>query len=379
MRTILWLFFSLFSINAFSFNLYQFAHSEKLGIKVLVETKDDKWCSNNVNLYFKADRVEFFQGESAQQLVSKLSNVIESECPSAESSDLIGYITSPDQPLLLATIKKKDNWQIVEKKTDNTTLPVDATEKSTKNTSGKLAKPSMGLDIKGLKLGMSNDDARSFLETLVTGNIAEKNKPIYTSNSQFKAKFEYLRYISSYTRAKKGNGQESYFLYFPPIPNESNVVAIVRDIVYGQNESPTKDGFIKALSTKYGTPSDSYERGSRGMENQVMIWAYDENNQQLHSEQFKQELTDCVFKSEFNILSYQEKKTWSLDVCKGWTVLGTTFKAYPENGSGTLRISLINHYEASKAAKRTLGYFAQIEKEKEMKVKQKMQQNTPSL
>ena len=111
-KVILFVFSVFLSNQAFSVELYQIAHSKKLGVEALIEQKNDGWCNKQIKIHFKTQKESFFQGDSAQNLVGKLIGIILSECPTVKEAEIGGYVTSPSNTIYRATAALSDNWTL---------------------------------------------------------------------------------------------------------------------------------------------------------------------------------------------------------------------------------------------------------------------------
>jgi len=284
MKTILCLFLSLFSISAFSSDLHQLAHSKKLGIKVLVETKDNKWCSSDINMHFKADKATFFQGQDAQLLMSKLSKIIEPECPSLEKSNIVGYTLNPDSLLLEAVASKQNNWKIINKKAERQSISLDSLEsvpekavkKENKISAASMkpieantaqAKQTSGngkLDILGIQLGMSPKEVEKVLKEIKFKLSPVKKELLsYTTGGGFSfpkriPNTEYIRYMDASPIDSKI--KDRLKVYFAAPPNNREVLYINREKGYYQN-GPSMMNLLSALEQKYNKPTHcEYDR-----------------------------------------------------------------------------------------------------------------------
>ena len=112
MKKIIALLWVLTFSNANAGDLHELAHSKKFGIRVLVEQSSGQWCQSHIKLRLLAEKKSFFQGDELQNLMSKLSRLIKSECPLVGSSDVFGYTNNSQKPIYQATASPVDNWQL---------------------------------------------------------------------------------------------------------------------------------------------------------------------------------------------------------------------------------------------------------------------------
>ncbi len=121
-------FLLLISNQVFSVEMYQIAHSKKIGVKALIENKNNGWCKDEIKIYLDTEKAEFFQGNNAQNLMGKLMSIIISECPKVKQAEVIGYVSSPETPIYKATTALSDSWVLKKKPLSEVVTSLTANE-----------------------------------------------------------------------------------------------------------------------------------------------------------------------------------------------------------------------------------------------------------
>ena len=129
-KVVLFIFSIFLSNQAFSVELYQIAHSKKLGVEVLIEQGNDGWCNKQINIHFKTQKESFFQGNNTQNLIGKVIGIILSECPAVKETEIEGYVTSPLNKIYSATAALSDNWTLHQQAIVESVKPLVADKKS---------------------------------------------------------------------------------------------------------------------------------------------------------------------------------------------------------------------------------------------------------
>ncbi len=121
-------FLLLISNQTFSVEMYQIAHSKKMGVNVLIENKNNSWCKDEIKIYLDTEKADFFQGNNAQNLIGKLMGIILSECPMVKRAEVSGYVSSPEIPIYKATTALSDNWLLQKKSLTKVVAPLAANQ-----------------------------------------------------------------------------------------------------------------------------------------------------------------------------------------------------------------------------------------------------------
>ncbi|GLQ05407.1 DUF4852 domain-containing protein [Sneathiella chinensis] len=88
-----------------------FAKSSKLGVSIEMDVRDGQWCRKDLSVTVRAKDPTFFEGETFPSFLPKVGQIIDRECPDAETATVTGLAENMAQPLFQGNAKAADGWK----------------------------------------------------------------------------------------------------------------------------------------------------------------------------------------------------------------------------------------------------------------------------
>ncbi|MDO8826126.1 hypothetical protein [Methylophaga sp.] len=179
-------------------------------------------------------------------------------------------------------------------------------------------------DIVGLKIGMTFEEVeKTLLDYGAKPESIQQQHQFfqYTDGSEVHKTESFLHKLTAgkEVMGEKGRDQDSFVVYFSPLPEASRVVAITR-VITTRNNPTTVGQYMAALNDKYGEPQIN---GSR------LVWWFPEDKQSCYSSTNLVMLPDIdqimkgIFLSSgkrYFLDRFQNTKLTSVDDCAGYLV-----------------------------------------------------------
>jgi len=164
-------------------------------------------------------------------------------------------------------------------------------------------------DVVGVRPGMTWNEAATFVMCdhpmmVVTENTG-RNYDINTYGQKLRQGFDgkwaearkvktsrdYLREMSEEAMRRSGNarevplqpGQSRFYVSTMGLPGQEQVISVAREEYYADGKQPTIESLTKALTAKYGEPSETNDGGTLVQ----MWWEYDPSGQKMKQGQCK--------------------------------------------------------------------------------------------